>query len=127
VSLSWWRSHSVGRRLTIAATCELALALITIGISPTDLGQTLAWLLLDLWLLQRVARGGRTAWLVLLVLSVLTVAVGLGAAALTPSTSLPPWHLVLRLLLSASEVWLLLMAPVRSWVGPRRIESVGTR
>ncbi|NAZ81173.1 hypothetical protein GTR02_05020 [Kineococcus sp. R8] len=120
-SLQEWGKHPVGRRLLVVAVCEVLLAIISVGAGTARLPSAAAWLLLGLWLLHRIAGGGRTAWRVLLALSVLGTVLGLaGAVFLLPPTALLQWQLVLPPLLSAVEVAVLLTAPVRGRVAPRQ-------
>jgi len=116
VDTTWWRTHPVGRRLLAVGAAELVVTIVA-GPGPVNL----LWLLLTLWLLHRVRRSSGVAWLVLLAVSVIAVALAVLALVAGAGTT---WVSVVAAVLGAGQVALLLTPPVRGWVARSGLMSL---
>ncbi|WP_432570864.1 hypothetical protein [Kineococcus sp. SYSU DK005] len=123
MSFTWWRTDPAGRRLLLVGSCALVLAVLA------GLG---TWALLLLaarwWLVHRAGRGGRVAWALLVVFSVLGVLSSAGVVLfLLPASTPPPPVIVLPMVLNAAIVVLLATPAVRVRVNGARTGGQGTR
>lgn len=116
MNTTWWRTHPVGRRLVAVAGLELVATVVS---GPGVV--SLLWFLLTLWLLHRIRRSSGIAWVVLLVVSVLAVALAVLAVV---AGSAAAWVGIVVAVLGAAQVVLLLTPPVRGWVGRSGLMSL---
>lgn len=101
------------RRLYAAAWLDVALTLSS-GPGRTALG--VLWIMLDLFLLARIARHSYTAWLLLVALNVLSLLAFVADLAPGLSADQPVWWYFVAPALAVAETSLLLTPKIRNWV-----------
>lgn len=115
VNTTWWRTHPVGHRLLAVLALEvLYLAVPGRGIVA------LLWLAVDVWLVHRIRHSSGLAWIVLIALSALAVALGVASLVVAGFGVSALVAVVLNLAVSV----LLFTRPVRGWVGRSGLMSL---
>ena len=115
MNTTWWRTHPVGHRLLAVLGCEV-LYLAVPGRGPA----ALLWLAVGVWLVHRVRHSSGLAWVVLLAVSALAVALGVVSLVVAG----PGPAAVAAVVLNVAVIVLLLTRPVRGWVGRSGLMSL---